>query len=273
MQTVQLPKCRHCGAPQPEGAESCPACGAKIAQSSAAGKPGGAKLRSVPKQALDPQALLAKIDALDWDPTTTLDTPPPVPTAPQANWRLLLLPILAGLVILLVGAVLLLIWSSRDETPVARQPAVVEAPPPPTQTPVAQPAAVSETPPQQVAEAEREAERARVLQAAEEAAKRRAEKKRKAAAEQQALLEEQERLRRAEEERLRAEREAAEARARAVVPAAPPRPTSVRELCAKEDGPFARNGCEARACSLPEWRASDYCRQRWQEQMRTLNTP
>jgi len=274
MQTVHLSKCRQCGAPYPEGAGICSACGAKLVPPAPAGKSGGAKLHSVPKQALDPKALLAKIDSLDWDPTTTLDTPSPLATSPPPSWRLLLLPVLAGLIILLVGAALLLIWSSHEEAAVMRPTIVVETPPPPVQPPVPESTASTEIAPD-AADLEREAERAKALQAAEDAAKRRADKKRKTAAEQQALLEEQERQRRAEDERhQRLEREAAEARARAAaVPPPPAKPASVRELCAKEDGAFARNGCEARACSLPEWRASEYCRQRWQEQMRTLNTP
>lgn len=269
MQTLQLSKCRHCGALQPEGASDCVSCGAKLTPPGKAGTP---RLHAVPKQGLDPKALLEKIDSLDWDPTTTMEGPlPAVAPASAPSWRLLVLPIAAGLVILLLGAALLFIWSGHDDPPPTRSMVVAEIPPAP---PVVVAAPVAPVEPAPVTEADREADRAQSLQAAEEANKRRAEKKRKAA-EQQAQLEEQERQRRAEEERLRLEREAAEARARAAaaVPPPPSKPATVRELCAKEDGLFARNTCEARSCALPEWRASEFCRQRWQEQMRTLNTP
>ena len=269
MQTLHVSKCRHCGALQPEGASACVSCGAKLTPP---GKSGSPRLRAVPKQGLDPKALLEKIDSLDWDPTTTMEGPlPPVASSPTPSWRLLVLPVVAGLIILLLGAAVLFIWSARDEPPPVRPAVVAEIPLPPPPVTAAPAVAIEPVP----TEADREAERAQALQVAEEASKRRAEKKRKAA-EQQALLEEQERQRRrAEEERLRLEREAADARARAAaaVPPPPPKPASVREVCAKEDGLFARNGCEARTCALPEWRASEYCRQRWQEQMRTLNTP
>ena len=275
MQTLQLSKCRHCGALQPEGAGACSSCGAKLGAPHAVSKSGGARLRAVPnQQGLDPKALLAKIDSLDWDPTTTMDGPLPAATAgPPPSWRLLLLPMLSGLGILLIGGAILFFWSNRHEPTAEERPTVAPSEPMVPVVSIPAPTAVEvETPvPAPAPETAHEEERAKVLQVAESAAKRRADKKRKAAAEQQAR-EEQERQRKAEEERLRAEREAAEARARAAAVVPPPaKPASVRALCAKEDGLFARSNCEARACAQAEWRSTEYCIQRWQEQMRKLN--
>jgi type IV secretory pathway VirB10-like protein len=182
-----------------------------------------------------------------------------------------LLPVGVGLAVLVLGGSILFFWSTQREPTPEKQPISFDAPAAPAPHPVTSSAATPD-PTLTAAETNREAERAKALQTAEDAAKHRADKKRKAQAEQLAL-EEQERQRKAEEDRLRAERDAAEARARAAaaVPPPPPKPASVKELCANADGVFARSNCEAKACAQAEWRTSDYCQQRWQEQMRKLN--
>lgn len=75
-----------------------------------------------------------------------------------------------------------------------------------------------------------------------------------------------ERTRKRREARLA--REAAEREARAAAlrsaEAAPPPPSSVKEICAGETSFLARNSCEARVCQIKEWMFSPYCVQRRQ---------
>jgi pyruvate/2-oxoglutarate dehydrogenase complex dihydrolipoamide acyltransferase (E2) component len=243
-------------------------------------KPSGHVAKAAPS-GLDSATLLNKINSLDWDPTTTMSGPPPAESqGPALNWRFLLAPLLTGLAILLLGGLVLLVFTGTPAVPVANEPVATEAPaaaPDPTVV-AALPTAAAEppaAPSEQAQEEERGAQRDKALSAAEAAAQRRADKKRKALAEQQAR-EEQERQRKAEDERRLAEQEAAEARARAAAAAAavpaPKGPSSPKELCSGEGGFFARNACEARACDLPEWRQHAFCVKRWQEEMRKLNS-
>jgi len=229
--------------------------------------------------------LLAKIDALDWDPTTVSpattvmgDPPPVVPSAPPSRGRWWFV---AGAVVLLcAGVVALYPTLSPDQPsrpPVSRAPEIVTAP-------VAAEVVDDTTRQAQVAEAAAAEERraamyAQAMQEGEQKSEQRkvAERQqRKAAreAEKAKRLEQEERERRqAEEVRARAEREAAEARAakaREVVPA-PKGPASPQELCASASNVFARGFCEARACDKPEWRNHPYCLKRVEDQMRAIN--
>lgn len=268
MLTVELSKCRYCGATQAADAPVCPSCGTKPRRSSS--RPASGRKKTSPF-GLDSAALLDKINALDWDPTTTMSGPPPTPRAAAPSWRFLVAPVLAGLTILVVGAVALLYFTATPDTVSAREPIPVAPPSPASPEPVVAPPEISPAA-EEARETERSAERERALQATDDANKRKAEKKRKALAEQQAR-DEQERQRRADDERRRSEQEAAEARARAAaaVPPAPKGPASPRELCANEGGVFTRNSCEARACDQPEWRHHAFCVKRWQDEMRKLN--
>jgi hypothetical protein len=272
MLTIEMSKCRYCGATQAPDTSVCSSCGTRLRPS--AGKVGGgAKAAPV---GLDSAALLHKINSLDWDPTTTMSDPPP--TSPQkavASWRFLAAPVLIGLAILVVGALALLFVGGTPTAPAVKEPVHVEV-----KAPMVPDAAISLIPPSPAAEAPAppspeaaEVERDKVLRTAEEAVQRRADKKRKAQAEQQAR-DELERQRRADDEHRRLEQEAAEARARAaaaVVPA-PKGPASPQELCSGAGGLFARSICEARACAQPEWRQHEFCVKRWQEEMRKFNS-
>ncbi len=275
MLAVEMSKCKFCGAPQTADASVCSSCGTKLRR--AAGKSAGNKRKPAPF-GLNSAALLDKINALDWDPTTTMSGPSPAaPMRPAPDWRFLVAPVLTGLTILVVGAAALLFFTGTPVAPATKETVRAELSTSAAPGPVVVATAATETTDtpspagEEVREAERVAERDKVLRSAEDAAQRRAEKKRKTLAEQQAR-EEQERQRRAEDERRRAEQEAAEARARAAAAApAPKAPASPRELCASEDGFFARNTCEARACGQPEWRHHAFCVKRWQDEMRKLN--
>jgi hypothetical protein len=278
MLTVEMAKCRFCGATLAGEAAVCTSCGTKLRRSAA--KSGRGKSKVAPF-GLNSTALLEKIDALDWDPTTTMGGPTPAtPKSPAPNWRFLVAPVLVGLAILIGGAAALLLFAGTPGAPAGKEAVGVEpsataaAAPEPAVVPTAasQAAEALPTPSDETREAERAAERDKVLRSAEDAAQRRADRKRKVLAEQQAR-EEQERQRWAEEERQRLEREAAEARGRAAAAAAPAArvPASPRELCANEGGFFARNACEARACDQPEWRRQAFCVKRWQDEMHKLS--
>lgn len=280
MLTIESVKCRICGTKHAAEAAACPVCGSKTRPTSTAGKPSAGKAKPEPF-GLDPAALLAKIDALDWEDPTIQSPPAAAAAQPSLPRRSLLLPFLIGFVVLLTGTLALRYYSGGRSTPV---PAVVSAEAP---SPAAGPSEAVPTPAmpgpvdQQTAPAGPDGQPAvapdmddAAKAKQEEARRQRAELKRKALAAKQAM-EEQGRLERAEQERLRAEREAAETRARAAAaaatPPAPKGPASPQEVCAAEQNVFSRGACEARTCAEAQWRSHPFCVKRWQDELRKLS--
>jgi hypothetical protein len=272
LSTIERVKCKACGTKYAADAQACPACGAKARIS---GQPSAAKTSPRPEPYhLDSEALLAKINALDWDDPTiqpAATTPPPMPPPPQRTS--LWLPFVAGFAVLIFGAGALHYYSRPkpaamtatvvDTAPADVVAAVASAPPAAVVPAEAQP---SEPVPEEAA-AEESEEELRARKAAARKAWR--EKQRKALAAKQAR-EEQARRERAEQERLRAERLAAEARAAAAAAAAA-KPTSPRQLCAGEQNVFNRSACESRVCAEAEWRQHPFCVKRWKNELRKLS--
>lgn len=283
MLTIEKVKCKVCGARHAANKAVCPSCGTLVAPTAVppGGKPQPAKARPEPR-GLAPDELLAKIDSLDWDPKTiqpqgAAATPSASPPPGPAPRRALFLPFIVGFGVLLTGALALRYYGGNPgapQIPSANQ-AVAEAATAAGQAPQAVDAAALAAPVPPVPEpnaalvddAEAQAQAAR-----EEARRQRAELRRKALAAKQAL-EEKTRLERAEQERLRTEKEAAEARARAAALAAPAPagPGSPQEICANQPNPFRQGACEARVCAEAQWRAHPYCLKRWQDELRKLS--
>lgn len=223
---------------------------------------------------LDSEALLAKIDSLDWEDPTIQPQAAPSATAaePPPTKHTLLFAFVAGFVVLLVGMVALRYYGDSGErtapTPtvaVADEPAAAPAPveAPSVATPVEEASSAHEPVPLTVAE---QAEKEKL----EKARRHRAELRRRALAAKRALAEKHRRAR-AEQERLRAERAAAEARAKAAAAAAPKGPSSPQEVCAGEEGAFAVSACETRACAQAKWRNHPFCVKRWRNELRKLS--
>lgn len=278
MSTVESVKCRICGARYAADAAVCPTCGTK-ARRPTAGSASAGKSRPEPYR-LDSEALLAKIDALDWeDPTIQAGAAAAAKAAePPPTKRSVLLPFLAGFIVLLVGMIAVRYYSGGSTAPVAPI-AVAEAPPvAPTSVEAAPPAPAAEpatlaVPVSGTAAAPAQAEAAEKAKR-EEARRHRAEMRRKALAAKQAL-EEQNRLERMEQEKQRAEKAAADARAKAAAAAAatsvPKVPSSPQEVCAGEASAFGIAACEARTCAQTQWRSHPFCIKRWQDELRKLS--
>ena len=283
MLTVESVKCRACGARHAADAAVCPTCGTQVSQPAAEGTTPAAKpkSRSKPKAQpykLDSEALLAKIDALDWEDPTIQPQAAPAPTAAESapTKRSLLLPFLVGFVVLLIGVIGLRYYSDNRSAPA---PAVAAAQAPTTRVATAPAPAPTVSPvPEQPAASSPSASGLTAAEAAEKAKleeerHHRADMRRKALAAKQAL-EEQSRLERAEQEKLRAEQAAAEARAKAAVAAVPPAPqgpTSPQEVCAAEQNAFSLAACEARTCAQARWRNHPFCVKRWQDELRKMS--
>jgi pyruvate/2-oxoglutarate dehydrogenase complex dihydrolipoamide acyltransferase (E2) component len=275
--TVESVKCRICGARHAADAAVCPTCGTKVRRSSSSRKASAAKPKPQP-YGLEPQALLAKIDSLDWEDPTIQPQAASAATAnePPPTKRTLLFPFVAGFIVLLVGMIALRYFST-DRTVPSTPVVVAEAPSEPTPTAVPTPTPAPAEPtdqapasqqPTSLATAE-EAEKVKL----EEARRHRAELRRKALAAKQALAEKN-RLERVEQERMRAEQAAAEARAKAAAAAAtatPKGPSSPQEVCAGEENAFAVSACEARTCAQAQWRSHPFCIKRWQNELRKLS--
>jgi hypothetical protein len=277
--TIESLKCRVCGSKHAADATTCPICGAKVRSSSATGKSSG-KAKPEPF-GLDPATLLAKIDALDWEDPTIQPQSAAAPPLPAQAKNSLLLPFIVGFVVLLAGAMALRYYSGGRPAAVVPSISGTVQPVAPPPVPTPEPVQVAATVPDQPVPAVADGSAAPVTsadeaaKASQEAARRqRIELRRKALAAKLAM-EEQSRVDHAEHERLRAEREAAEARTKVVAPVAPtvpPKaPTSPQELCAGEPSVFGRNGCEGRACSEAKWRTHPFCVQRWQDELRKLS--
>lgn len=283
MAIIERAKCPACGADHRVDAKHCPACGVRLPKPAADKDRHGGKPRPAPA-GLDPDALLAKIDALDWDGPLTVPAPPATTIASpvqQRSW----LKLMAGTVAVLAVGLLAFYLSLSDDDGAAagtvRDPAAAMAPALVASSAPAAPAGSETASAEQLAlveaaERQRVAKLEQAVRQADENARRKAERQRRAAEEEQARLEQEQRdrERRAQEDaaRQRAEREAAEARAR--VPAAPPAPkgpSSPQELCAGESNFFTRGLCESRACGQPEWQRHPFCVKRLEEQLHRLN--
>ncbi len=230
-----------------------------------------------PVHGLSTIELLAKINALDWDPTVvpSAATPEAEGAAPQSAslqyWRWTWLMAGAGALLFALAIGLYFAFSPLKPTgatagakTLAATP--VSSPIEPIRDPqpsggagdLATPAALQD---EVVAEPP--------VNVADEKAQRRADRKRRAAAAKR----ERERLQ-AEEARLLAERRAAEAAAAAAreKAAQAKSPASPRELCAGEGNIFARGICESQACAKPEWSRHPFCVKRLQKQLRALGS-
>jgi len=239
----------------------------------------GAKPKEAP-QGLPTKELLAKIDSLDWGDTvipgvTTSATEPFVTAAPESKRTPSRPVLLAALVVaaLLVG-LLVLYWQPT----LTAKPAVAEMPSVPVPAPPVQPVEPS-TAADEVAKAAAEfRERERLDKAAREKsqsearAARKEELQRRAHEEEQVRLEKQrqESQRQQDDSRRQAERQAAEAAAKARIEPVPRGPSSPQELCADRTNFLARGFCEVRACGTPEWQSHPYCVKRMEEQIRNV---
>jgi len=238
----------------------------------------GAQPREAP-QGLPTKELLAKIDSLEWGDTvipgvTTNATEPFVTAAPKPERMPPRLAFLATMAVaaLLVG-LLVLYWQPTETA----KPAVAEVPPAPSAAPEppVQPSSVADDVANAAAEAqerERLAKVAREKSQSEARAARKEEVQRRAREEEQVRLEKQQQeiQRQQEDSRRQAERQAAEAAAKARIEPVPRGPSSPQELCADRANFLARGFCEVRACGAPEWRNHPYCVKRMEEQIRNV---
>jgi type IV secretory pathway VirB10-like protein len=278
---IERAKCPACGADHRVDAKHCPACGARLPKPAADKDRHGSKARPAPA-GLDTDALLAKIDALDWDGPLTVPGPPAATVPSPVQQRSWLKLTASAVAVLAVGLLAFYLSLSDDEgnaAGMARNPAATMAPAPAdssSATPAgSETATAAQLASVEAAERQRVAKLEQAVRQADDNARRKAERQRRAAEEEQARLEQErhEREQKAlEEARLRAEREAAEARARVpVAPPAPKGPASPQELCAGESNFFTRGACEARACSQPEWQRHPYCVRRLEQQLPKFN--
>ncbi|MBU1236264.1 MAG: hypothetical protein KJ634_09675 [Gammaproteobacteria bacterium] len=225
--------------------------------------------------------LLAKINALDWDPTVvpSAESTAAEGAASQSTslqyWRWTWLMAGAGALLFALAIGLYFAFSpltpngATVRTTGVKTPATIPASSPIEQSGVPQSSGGADGE-ASMAPAAVHAETADkpVVQEVDEKAQRRADRQRRARA-AAAAKREREQLQ-AEEARLLAERKAAETAAAAVrAKAAQPKPpASPRELCAGETNIFSRGICESRACAKPEWSSHPFCVKRLQEQLR-----